>query len=145
MTVAFRRSESAATIILRILQSAGGLLSSRAKCQSGSDRGISQFILARVVRLAGTNRKDSGHRRHCRSSRLTPEFVFVRPGRGKGGLLARVGTIPFFRSNLLRGVGRIFSKLFCQSIFPFATAPAVWVTEKRAIRTRRSPSLRLLR
>jgi len=32
-------------------------------------------------------------------------------GAGKRGLLARVGAIPFFRSNLLRGVRRIFQQI----------------------------------
>ena len=30
-----------------------------------------------------------------------PEFVLARPGRRKGGLLARVGMVPFVRGDLL--------------------------------------------
>ena len=37
-----------------------------------------------------------------------PKFEVARPRRGKGGLLARVGVVPFIGSNLLRGVGRVF-------------------------------------
>ena len=37
-----------------------------------------------------------------------PEFVVTQPGRGEGGLLARIRVIPLFGSDLSRRVGRVF-------------------------------------
>src|SRR2546423_13185561 len=40
-----------------------------------------------------------------------PEFVFAGPGRGKRRLLARVGPVPFFGSDLPRAMRRILEQI----------------------------------
>jgi hypothetical protein len=46
-----------------------------------------------------------------------PKFVFARPRSGKSCLFARVGTVPFVRGDLPRGVRRVFEQVVLSILF----------------------------